>query len=249
MLLAFDVGIKHLAYCVMNHQGHIHHWSLVNLTQENQEKQVCVTCQKPAKASSPIGLVCGRHMGDIRLEVDKKLIPKPTVAQLKSFLEEQKLDTKGKREELLERVTSVATVALPKQRNAMSFAENTSRLHDAIRDWIIRDWQYLAQVTHVYIEHQPVLKNPVMKTVQITLFVALRERYLTHGLNALFYLVHASKKVKAVAGDDGYKDRKKGSIERARVYLETHPQWRVWWEGQSKKDDVSDALCMVLDKL
>jgi len=247
MLLAFDVGIKHLAYCVLTRDKIIHHWALVNLTDLSNQPSLCITCQKPAKANSPLGLVCGRHQGKIRFE------EKPTIALMKAFLTEHKLDTSGKKEDLVNRIATIASVALPKSKNAMSFAENTTRLHDAIRDWITRDIEFLSQVTHVYIEHQPVLKNPVMKTVQITLFCSLRERFLTQNRNVSFFWVHASKKVKAISGDEGYKDRKKGGIERVRTYFHENPSlcspWLEWWESQSKKDDLADALCMVLDKI
>ena len=61
MILAFDVGIKHLAYCILKSDKTIHHWALVNLTDLSNQPQLCITCQKPAKANSPLGLVCGRH--------------------------------------------------------------------------------------------------------------------------------------------------------------------------------------------
>jgi hypothetical protein len=138
----------------------------------------------------------------------------------------------------------------------MSFADNTTRLHDAIRAWITRDWQYLVDIKHVYIEHQPVLKNPVMKTVQLLIFASLRERYLSAGKDVAFHFIHAGKKVKgAEVGDAGYKDRKAGSEERCKVFLEKfpfgseHSRWLQWWISQIKKDDLADALCMILDSI
>ena len=53
--------------------------------------------------------------------------------------------------------------------------------------------------------------------------------------------------------DEGYKDRKLGSEERVRKYLEpfaatsTNGKWYRWWQTQTKKDDASDTLCMILD--
>ena len=38
MLLAIDVGIKHLAYCVTDLSGIIHHWSIVNLVEEQKKR-------------------------------------------------------------------------------------------------------------------------------------------------------------------------------------------------------------------
>ena len=107
----------------------------------------------------------------------------------------------------------------------------------------------------VYIEHQPVLKNPVMKTVQLLIFASLRERYISEGRHAVtFHFVHAGKKVQgAEVGDAGYKDRKAGGETRAKLYLGKFPfgseqhRWFMWWQAQSKKDDLADTLCMCLD--
>ena len=253
-MLALDIGIKHLAYCVATAEGIIQHWSIVNLTDEPAIPP-CVTCGSPAKATSPNGKVCGRHVSkNAQWIVDKATKTSPTVAQLQTFLTAHDLNPKGKKEELMDRADTIATRWLPKVKSVMTWADNTTRLHDAIRTWITRDWNYLKEVQRVYIEHQPVLKNPVMKTVQLLIFASLRERYLGNGCSTTFHFVHAGKKVKgAESGDAGYKDRKKGGEERVRNHLTTFSadsssqKWLSWWEEKPKKDDLADALCMILD--
>jgi len=253
MLLAIDVGIKHLAYCVTDLSGVIHHWSIVNLVDE-KKIEPCVTCGKPSKASSPLGFICGRHIDKQAKWINgKDSKTNPTIPQLQVFLKEHHLDSKGKKEVLIERAKTIATCWLPKQKNATTFASHTVGLHDAIRTWITRDWVYLSGVSKVYIEHQPVLKNPVMKTVQLIVFCSLRERLLAvHPVECFF--VHAGKKVKGIeTGDAGYNDRKKGGEERITAYLTTctesqsQQQWFLWWKAQVKRDDLSDAYCMILD--
>ena len=262
-MLALDIGIKNLAYCVadpiQDSSGvTLRAWSLVNLTNlENTEKPRCYQCSNPAKAKAPAGLVCTRHIpkgSQIFDEATGKAITKqPTVQQLQSFLRAKDLDTKGQRPALMTRVEAVATMPLVKKKSVMSFADNTSNLHDAIRGWIERDWVQLSGVKHVYIEHQPVMKNPVMKTVQILIFATLRDRYFAEGQDVSFHFVHAGKKVKgAEVGDAGYKDRKAGGESRVKEYLgkstsERDREWLKWWEKQPKKDDLADTLCMLLD--
>lgn len=270
-MLALDIGIKNLAYCIgekvtdlSGSEVHVKHWSLVNLTNLSDEaKPACHTCGKPAKAKAPQGLVCGRHIpkdgAQIYDEATGAPITKsPTISQLQAFLKARDLDHRGQRPALLERAEAVATMPLIKKKSVASFADNTSRLHDAIRGWIDRDWDHLKDVKQVYIEHQPVLKNPVMKTVQLLIFATLRERLLLHRAGqpepALFYFVHAGKKVKgAEVGDAGYKDRKAGGEARAKLFLGKFPlgsrqnQWLTWWLGQGKKDDLADTLCMLMD--
>jgi len=275
-MLALDIGIKNLAYCIgdkvtdlSGSEVHVRHWSLVNLTNLNDEaKPVCEMtgphlvsrCGKPAKAMSPRGLVCGRHLvkdNQIFDETTGLAITKAaTNGQMIAFLKAKGLDYKGNRAELFEKVRNIATLPLVKKKSVASFADNTSRLHDAIRGWIDRDWDHLKEVKQVYIEHQPVLKNPVMKTVQLLIFATLRERLLLYRPNepAVFYFVHAGKKVKgAEVGDAGYKDRKAGGEARAKLFLGKFPlgsrqnQWLSWWLGQGKKDDLADTLCMLMD--
>jgi hypothetical protein len=263
-MLSLDIGIKHLAYCVaekITDKPHIKHWSLVNLTDLNDTaKPVCVTCGKPAKATAapPLGLVCNKHIPKGSQIFDeatgKPLTKAPSVAQLQAFLRAKGLDVKGQRPVLLARVEAIATLALVKKKSVMSFADNTTNLHDAIRGWITRDWLKIKDVKDVYIEHQPVLKNPVMKTVQLLIFASLRERFLANDSVVAFHFVHAGKKVKgAEVGDAGYKDRKAGAEARVKDYLGKFPlvsdqqDWLRWWLQQPKKDDLADTVCMILD--
>jgi hypothetical protein len=218
-MLCIDVGIKNLAMCIGTKEG-ITHWNIVNLSNLDDKHDVCSVCQKPAKWKTPQGFVCGIHLSKKAIFIEKK--SKPTVAQLKTFLESHKLDTKGKREELIQKCALIATLPVDKKKNMNTFASNTVQVHDAIRNWIIRDWSYLSSVSQVFIEHQPVYKNPVMKTVQILLFCSLRDHFLQHGKNVSFHFVHAGKKSKGqTVGDEGYKDRKKEGIRRATAYLES----------------------------
>jgi hypothetical protein len=97
----------------------------------------------------------------------------------------------------------------------------------------------------VRLENQPVLKNPVMKTVQMLLYATLRDAYLNAGHPMIpFKLVHAGMKVKGKAtGTEGYADRKKGSEERAEAALLK----QTLFKGNKKRSDLADAFCMCLD--
>ena len=269
-MLALDIGIKNLAYCVgtattisdvSGSRVDIQSWSLVNLTDlENTGKPVCYQCSKPAKAKAPLGLVCKKHIPKTNPQIydemtGQPITKQPTIHQLQAYLRAKNLDTRGARPVLLERVEAIATMPMVKVKSVMSFADNTCKLHDAIRGWIERDFEKLSGVKHVYIEHQPVLKNPVMKTVQILIFATLRDRYLAEGEEVEFHFVHAGKKVKgAEVGDAGYKDRKAGGEARVKEFLgkslrDRDREWLAWWQMQPKKDDLADTLCMLLDSL
>lgn len=262
-MLTFDIGIKHLAYCVGRRtigSPEIRHWSIVNLQDlEGTAPAVCHECKKPAKAKAPKGLVCGRHIPKDAPQIfdektGKPIKKPPTIAQMQAFLKARGTDFKGTRDVLLARVEAAATMPLARAQKAASFADNTTALHDAIRGWVQRDWAHIREVKAVYLEHQPVLKNPVMKTVQIILFTTLRDTFLNAGLAPGFHFVHAGKKVKGKeSGDAGYKDRKAGAEARVKEYLSKFPvisvqgDWLRWWLAQPKRDDLADAVCMMLD--
>jgi hypothetical protein len=97
-----------------------------------------------------------------------------------------------------------------------------------------------------------VLKNPTMKSVQILLFATLRD--LLQPNPPKLRLVHAKTKVAGTKGDEGYAERKAGSEDRVKKFLETSKllqgqRWRTHLAGYAKKNDLTDAFCMCLDFL
>jgi hypothetical protein len=108
----------------------------------------------------------------------------------------------------------------------------------------------------VRLENQPVLKNPVMKTVQMLLYATLRDAFLNSGHPTIpFKLVHAGMKVKGKAtGTAGYADRKKGSEDRTEAALVKTTvvrgaEWLAFFKGNKKRSDLADAFCMCLDSM
>jgi len=253
----------------------IQSWSVVNLVSmddhDNDPMRCarCTRCGKPATARATSGVVCTRHIPrDRPLLVDAvtgKPLRRVGCAPLRAFLASRGLRTSGNLPALTDRVLPYATIPIVRTttaaRHARAFAMDTNRLHDAIRRWIDRDWSAMRDVTRVLIEQQPVLKNPTMKTVQLLVYATLRERLLQARSDAsgtvAFHQVHASTKVKGCGGDGtgdgGYTTRKAYAQARVRRFLSespaasTHREWGAWLSTQPKTDDLSDALCMLLD--
>ena len=91
-----------------------------------------------------------------------------------------------------------------------------------------------------------------MKSVQILLFATLRD--LLQPNPPKLRLVHAKTKVAGTKGDEGYAERKAGSEDRVKKFLETSKllqgqRWRTHLAGYAKKNDLTDAFCMCLDFL
>lgn len=97
---------------------------------------------------------------------------------------------------------------------------------------------------HVIIENQPMLKNGLMKTVSVVIYTYFNMLKLHHGNVRDVRFVSATNKLKGIdSAKSTYKDRKKSSIELAKVYIEQYCPTRMeWYNKQSKKDDCADSL-------
>jgi hypothetical protein len=275
-VLAFDIGIRNLAWCLLDASGsgqspkpQILGWQNFDLlagtgTEEAKAaaKVKCSVCQKSLATFSAGGSVsCQRHcpathppLKDASGCLLKRL---PALSGLKALCAEKGV-TVAKKATRADYVTALAAAfSLPIEKLKVKKAVETDlcRLHDGVRAFVASHRELLAQSTHILLENQPVLKNPTMKTVQILLFATLRD--MLPGIESrIVRLVHAGKKVKGkVAGDAGYKDRKDASEARVKELLlaekiaEGKDRWLPFFTGHGKRSDLADAFCMCFDTI
>jgi len=255
-VLAFDIGVKNLAYAVVTEDRKVHALENVNLL-EPVEALHCsaLACPHAASWRTPDALFCKRHLPKSHPAAPAPLLAKKvTVKDLKEWLRAQgvALDAKATAPVLWSQVH--ARVALPVETPKQPVAKlSMDHLHDALRAFVREragDWQ---GVTHVLLENQPVFKNPHMKTVQVLLYATLRDWLYDHHDMPEFRLVHAKKKVAGEKGDAGYAERKQKSEARVRELFQTHQVTNdalyEKWTKAKKKSDMADALCMCVDFL
>lgn len=273
-VLAFDIGIKNLAWCCLRFQEGKYEflgWDNYNLLSDSSnvdslsKKTPCVHCKAKGVYQHKEQLYCVRHsplpaLRDLSGNLVKKL---PVMEICKSILA-AKTDVKPKKkEDILEALKEyyALPLVLPKVTKAMD--TNLSDIHDSLRKLVLRHKDMWSGCSLICLENQPAFKNPTMKSVQILLFATIRDLLQPNPLTSTastasvppLKLVHAGKKVLGAAkGDEGYKDRKAGSEARALAFLYvntlTAPEaWRAVWEKASKKSDLADALCMCIDSL
>jgi hypothetical protein len=268
-VLSFDIGIKNLAWCVTTLSGEIFTidgWGNYNLLEERERETVedkgilCGKCSAKAKYTSSLGVTCARHVPTERpIWKDLSGIPYsklPAMADIKSKLQEKLVKPlpKGK-EAMVSRLQEFMSLPIQKKKVPHAAAIDVSQMHDSLRRFVQSQLQgFLKQLTEVRIENQPVLKNPVMKTIQILLFATLRDAiYDLRPKVPVFKLVHAGVKVKGAAkGDQGYKERKQGSENRTLEVLRNgkvvrKEYWKDFLEKHKKRSDLADAFCMCLD--
>ena len=251
-VVAFDIGIKNLAFCVLEQGTTVLGLENCNLL-EPVEHITCTQCKSNASYTAAENPYCKRHIPKTFLIlpelVGKKL---PSNKVLNELVKAQGLAAGTTNAKCIEALAKKCALHLkqPKQENASKLSLET--IHDSLRQFVEEKWIQFSGSTHVLLENQPAFKNPHMKSVQVLLFATLREQFLKHGQHPEYHLVHAKKKVaQAEKGDAGYAERKQKSEERLiqlfeQGPLEASPFYDAWKQAK-KKSDMADALCMAVD--
>lgn len=264
-VLAFDIGIKNLAWCCLEKNGEslkILGWDNYNLLSEGSNVTAasvtkCAYCTAKATYIHSDKATCVRHcpptapaFRDLSGNLLKKL---PSVADMKTLFQGvrpgQKVPTK--KPQLLEELGKVFSMPLIQQKVSKAPDVGLANIHDSMRKLVNQQKVLWSNCDLILLENQPVFKNPTMKSVQILLFATLRD--LLNQPPPALKLVHAGKKVQGVVtGDAGYKDRKAGSEARAEAALKSEAlqeagPWQQVWAKAAKKSDLADALAMCLD--
>ena len=262
IILAFDIGIRNLAWCLMK-QGttkEILGWDNFDLlagqsaSKASASRESCAQCSAKASYETVSAMYCVRHcpmdkpaFRDLSGNLLKKL---PAAAGLKSLLQQKGVVNPPKSKgDLVKKLQEFYALPIIKQKVKKAVETELITLHDSIRKFILERKELFQKADSILLENQPVLKNPTMKTVQILLYATLRD--ILQPNPPLLKLVHAKKKVEGKEkGDKGYKDRKLGSELRVAEELpkvKEAEKWKRHLEGYSKKNDLTDAFCMCID--
>jgi hypothetical protein len=261
-VLCFDIGIKNLAWCVLeaadNQTYKILGWDNVNImeTEENATpKLVCSGCKAKPSFLHNDSLYCARHcplthppLKDVDGNNCKTI---PSANDCKALLQKKQGGIPKKIEDVVKELEKYFSLPIPKNMKPKSVMyQDLSLYHDGIRTMILKQKELWSTCTLFCLENQPVLKNPTMKSIQMLLYASLRDIISTA---IPIKLVHAGKKVQGkTKGDEGYKERKDGSEARAFAFLNgsscAQPfPWTMQFTQAKKKSDLADALCMCLD--
>jgi hypothetical protein len=252
-VIAFDIGIKNLAFCILENNTNIIALENCNIL-EPVEHISCFMCQSKASYRADNKVFCKRHIPGTHIilqELDQKKLP--TIKILKELIKIHNCENLGNsKEKCLESLSKKFTFHFeqPKQANASKIS--LELIHDSLRKFVQEKWHTFSNCTHVLLENQPAFKNPHMKSVQVLLFATLREKFLTNNQTPEYHLVHAKKKVSdAKKGDEGYAERKNKSEERLKTLFDkgdvVNDSIYTDWKKAKKKSDMADALCMCVD--
>ena len=249
-VLAFDIGIKNLAWCLMDSSGStVIDWCNYNIMDDiSGTVTESDKCQCGAKASwehirgGELKTTCKRH-----LPIDRPAFEgaAKSAVDLRALLKTKDKSTKGKKDELYARALEYVSLPVTKKLTKTK-SLSLMDLYDGIRKCISNRAALMLTADKILLENQPAYKNPTMKTIQSFLFGVLRERSFELNKFPVIELVHASKKVEyTVKGDAGYAERKGNSEDKVLANLKD-PEWRRFFVASKKKSDLADAYCMSL---
>jgi len=253
-ILAFDIGIKNLAWCCLNDKK-ILGWDNYNLMSESSnitETVVkCNNCRVKGTYDISGTKFCSRHcpatrpaLRDLSGNILKKI---PSITVLREILNKTPIHkSPAKKDDIVKELSKWYSIPIIEKKVIKAPDVGLSTIHNSLQKLVREQESLWKSCKIILLENQPAFKNPTMKSVQMLLFATLRD--LIPNCPPL-KLVHASKKVQVEEkGDAGYKDRKSASEARAAKFLKENPQsWNQKWEQATKKSDLADALCMCID--
>ena len=261
--IGFDLGIRNLAYCVVEHGEtgwKILHWDNIDLLESGQSSQtsrLCVACPSKATYTSGDKRWCTTCATGIRRK--KKATELPTVPVLPCATDVKSLRSlacsigidgakKMKKDALL--LTLSSRYLLP-WTPAKAADASLTEIRRSMNTWLDSMLPTFALSSLIRLENQPVLKGPTMKSVQIILFTLLGSRLeREHAWTGSIEFVHAGRKVTVDADlpeGEAYRARKKAAetevMERLTV---SGSSWLPFFQSRTKKNDLADAFLMAL---
>jgi hypothetical protein len=263
-ILAFDMGIRNLAYCVVDMSGtdfSVLDWDNYDLLagSDSQSASRCVCGGPPSWSDISGGMWCKKCAKSGKTLL--KGLPNDVVMNvkgLKLFVEKMgwAVPKKAKKEDYLDLIKKAYLMPYTKPKGTMK--TELSVLLIAIEKFLDGRLLAFSETSVIRIENQPVFDAPTMKSVQIILFTLLTHRLRKeHGWKGQVVFVHASKKTEEAqeAVDDAggnYKARKDAAetLVVQKLKDEKHKKWLDYFNAKKKKSDLADALlmCLRLDK-
>jgi|694.fasta_scaffold17692_1 hypothetical protein len=219
-IASFDIGIKHLAFCILdidaNNSHSIYKWNVINVLEDSQN--FCEMINNKEKKCEKVASIIanGKYCCDKKTCIKSFDLLYPISQHPRSQLKKSKPVIK---EPLFSLCTSIKRV-----------------LDNYIDD--------IKSCDIVVLENQPVLKNPTMKSVQMFIY----SHCLINGAKNIA-LFNANKKLDIYDGPEidskgksGYTLRKYLSVEYTRFFLKRdNSLWIDYFEKNKKMDDLADC--------
>ena len=248
--IGWDIGIKNLAYCIIDEKYNIIDWNIINLLGDS-EHPICLEINGK-------GNQCNKKASyvDVGDTVNRSYYCKTHSKKQKEVKEIGicfYCNKKTKYE--LENKVCVCEMHSKNKKIVNKIYSKTDKisLDELGRSMITKldNNPLFLQVSGIVIENQPVLKNPRMKSIQMILFTY----FLMKLDNIKINLVPANSKLKFNIKNDTieeilkiknkYMKSKKLGIEYCRYFIRNDTSNLIYFNNFSKKDDLADSYLLI----
>ena len=237
-VLSFDVGIKNLAYCILDYnisdkEYKITGWGIINLSDEvAPDKCSQFIVNKKDKTEK----VCGKKASFI---INDKKSPEPPIHYCKvhrnRFIKENPDKVK-----CISEIKKKKKVKKPLLELNITMVEKMNEIPE------------LLEVDEVLIENQPSLKNPHMKSIQMMIFsYFVMKGFIENKLLNNIVMLSARNKLKIYNGEpidashikDKYRQNKYLAIKYCGIMIQTQSEeYKTQYDTSKKKDDLADSF-------
>lgn len=233
--LGFDMGIRNLAYCLIEHRDDkkfkILAWDNIDLLEGGtsaQDAKACAGC-KAAKASW-ISETDGKKWCNAcatRKRVKKTATDRPALPTISCKLAVKPLReaviSSGVENSVAAKMNKAALIAWARTRFLLPWKPEKAldasldAIRRAMNSWLDSVLPTFASATLIRLENQPVMKGPTMKSVQIILYTLLAHRLeREHAWTGRIEFVHAGAKTAGTASAGAGADADATKAYRAR---------------------------------
>lgn len=268
-ILSIDVGIKNLAFCLLDEERIISKWNVVNLAQKTQffcqqlEKNGGTVCGKPAKYTKENKCYCLKHSKKQSYQVPTSelktsFVQKQKIQKLFELADKYKLvyEKNSKKADLIsllnEYIHTICfdVVDLPENASKIDLVTIGKNIQSKLDDELNNEFE---NIEVVVIENQisPIANR--MKTIQ----GMIAQYFIMKIPNIRIEFVNASNKLKCDEGEkknvseivsstekQKYSERKKEGIQRTLSLLNDckYENWTDFFQKHLKKDDLADCF-------
>ena len=222
MYIGWDIGIKNLAYCIVDNSNKIKELEIINLIDEpiihkcicyNKNGNLCKSKAIYINRKDDSFKYCNKHYNALTVK-EQKMIKK---------------------------------IKPPKKCSKYTLEELGTNLFSALDANPL-----FLKCENIIIENQPVLKNPTMKSIQIMLYSYFLIKNKNINTIKLVNASNKTKVYKGPKDDelikiseikDKYKRTKMTAIKHARLMID-QPNILDYFNSHKKKDDLADAYLM-----
>ena len=233
-ILSWDVGIYNLAYCLIEiceNKIKIIDWNIINLRKDHINQNILI-CEEKTNGKNKI---CKNKAKYTHKSSNKhyclrhtKMCSKKTKCNINEIFREIKIKKKKKTKINIQELSKKLILELDNFPNFLN-------------------------MDYILIENQPVLKNPVMKSVQMVLYSYFLIKGIVKNTIKEIKFISARNKLKVYDGPaievkvkGKYAKRKRLSIEYCKYMIKNDNKNLIFFNKHKKKDDLADCYLQAM---